>query len=270
MSLNLALGYTGLVNFGHVAFYGIGAYTSAILVMHGIPFIFSLICAVCISSVFGFILTFVTRRLKGDYLALVTLGFSFVIFSVFMNWTEVTRGPMGIPGIPRPDIFGFIIRDNLSYLFLTLIILALVSGFLYVLTRSRYGRLLEAIRDDSLGLEVFGKNIFRLKYQSMMISAAIAGIAGSLYAHYISYIDPSTFFLHDMVIILTIVIVGGLASLRGSFAASFIIILIPEFLRFFSFPASTIGQLRQILYAIALIGILMYRPKGFFGKIDLE
>lgn len=270
MSLNLALGYTGLVNLGHIAFYGIGAYTSAILVMHHVPFLLALVAAAGLSALAGFVLTFITRKLKGDYLALVTLGFTFMAFSVFINWTEVTRGPIGIPGIPRPDIFGFIIRDNISYFFFTLVVLLLIGGFLYLLTRSRYGRLLEAVRDDAMGLEVFGKNIFRLKYQSMMVSAAIAGIAGSLYAHYISYIDPSTFFLNDMVVILTIVIVGGLASIKGSFFAALIIILIPELLRFVSLPPSMIGQARQILYAVALIGILMYRPKGLFGKVDLE
>src|SRR5690606_39228756 len=113
-------------------------------------------------------------------------------------------------------------------------------------------------------------NTFRLKYQSMMISAYFAGIAGSLYAHYITYIDPSTFYLQDLILVMTIVIVGGLASLRGTLLAAFLIILIPEALRFVDMPSSIIGPGRQIIYALILIMILLYKPRGIDGKVELE
>ncbi|MCB9798890.1 branched-chain amino acid ABC transporter permease [Candidatus Nomurabacteria bacterium] len=270
-SLNLSLGYTGMINLGHIAFYGIGAYSSAILtIRHDFAFIPAIICGGLIASVFGWFLTVITSRLKGDYFALGTLGFAFVAYAVFLNWTSLTRGPLGIPGIPRPEIFGYVVRSTSDYLTFSLIVAAIVITFLWLLTRSRYGKLLEATRDDAVGLQMLGKNIFRLKYQSMMVAAFCAAIAGSLYGHYISFIDPSTFYLNDIVILLTIAIVGGLASLRGSIAAAIIIILLPEMLRFVNMPPSMIGPMRQILYALLLILILMFRPRGLFGKVDLE
>lgn len=270
VSLNLAIGYTGLINLGHIAFYGVGAYTSAILAMKGYPFLLSFVAAGILAAACGFVLTAITNRLKGDYFALATLGFGFVIYSLMLNWSQLTRGPLGIPGIPRPSFFGLKIATNLEYLIFAFVIMLVTAGFLYFLTRSRYGKLLEAVRDDAIGTQARGKNIFKLKYQSVMISAFFAGIAGSLYGHYISFIDPSTFFLNDIIIIVTIVIVGGLASVRGNMLGAFIIILLPEALRFVSLPPSMIGPMRQILYAVLLILILMYRPRGLFGRVDLE
>ena len=133
-----------------------------------------------------------------------------------------------------------------------------------------FGRLLEASRDDEVGLKVLGKNTFKLKAKAMIISAFFAGIAGSLFAHYISFIDPSSFYITDLILILTIVIAGGIASFKGSIVSTFIIILIPEGLRFFEMPSSILGPARQIIYALILLGILMIRPKGLFGRVDLE
>lgn len=270
MSLNLSVGFTGLLNMGHIAFFGIGAYASALLVMHGVPYIIAFILAGLISSVFGFILIFATKNLKGDYLALTTLGFSFVIYSVFLNWTDLTRGPLGIPGIPKPEFFGFIVNTKFEYLFFVFIVCLIIYLFLSRLTSSRYGRLLEAVRDDQIRLKTLGKNVFRLKIQSIMISSFCAGLAGSLFAHYISFIDPGSFFIYDLITIFTIVMVGGLASNKGTVIATFIILLIPEALRFVEMPSSIIGPMRQIIYALILIGILMYKPRGLFGKVDLE
>lgn len=270
VSLNLALGYTGMINLGHIAFYGIGAYASAMLTKAGWPFLGSIIVAALLAAVSSMLLTYITNRLKGDYFALGTLGFSFVVYAIMMNWVDLTRGPLGIAGIPKPEIFGVSIVQNSTYLIFALIVTVLVIVFLYILTRSRYGRLLEGVRDNAIGLSMLGKNVYKLKIQAMMISAALAAIAGSLYAHYITFIDPSTFYLHDLVIILTIVIVGGLASIKGSIVASIFILLIPELLRFLDIPPTAIGPLRQMLYAIILISILLFRPKGLFGKVDVD
>lgn len=270
VSLNVALGYTGMLNLGHIAFYGVGAYTSAILSLKGVSYLGAMVAGAALAMICGFFLTVITNRLKGDYFALGTLGFSFVAYAIFLNWIEVTRGPLGIPGIRRPNMFGWVVKTNVDYLWFVIIVAVLVVGFLYLLTRSRYGTLLQAVRDDAVGLSVLGKHVFRLKYQAMMISAFIAGIAGSLYAHYISFIDPSTFYLSDIVIVVTMVIVGGLASLRGSVLAAVIIIALPEMLRFVDLPPSMIGPVRQMMYAVLLIGILLFRPRGLFGKVDLR
>jgi len=270
MSLNLSIGYTGLLNLAHIAFFGIGAYTSALLTLAGVPWLISFLLAGVMAALCSFILIFVTKKLKGDYLAITTLGFAFVTYSVFLNWTDLTRGPLGIPGIPKPRIFGLAILSNQAYLILVVVIAVIIYLFLYRLVTSRFGRVLEGVRDNEIGLAVLGKNIFRLKYQSMMIAAFCAGLAGSLYAHYITYIDPSTFYLDDLILVITIVIVGGLASLRGTALATFIILLVPEALRFVALPSSILGPARRIIYALILIIILLYKPRGIDGKVDLE
>lgn len=270
-SLNLALGYTGLLNFGHVAFFGIGAYTSALLTkVSGWPFLVAFLVAGILASVFSFFLILATKKLKGDYLALATLGFSLVIYSFMLNLTRLTRGPLGIPGIPKPEILGLRFATNPLYLLLVVVVVIAVIFLLYRITNSRYGKLLEAVRDDAIGLAVYGKSVFRLKAQSMMLSAFFAGLAGSLYAHYITFIDPSSFYIHELILVVTIVLVGGLATLRGSVLATIVIIAIPEMLRFVDMPSSIIGPARQMIYALILIGIILWRPKGLLGKVDLE
>jgi len=269
-SLNLVVGYTGLLNFGHIAFFGIGAYTSALLTMRGVPYLLAVILGGLLAAACGALLMKITNKLHGDYLALATLGFSFVVYAILLNWEVVTRGALGIPGIKRPVFFGLEIASNWQYLIFVVIVTAFVILFLYRLTNSPYGKLLQAARDDDIGAMSFGKNVFQLKYQSMAVGAFLAGVAGSLYAHYISFIDPSTFFLTDLIIIFTIIIVGGLASLKGTVVAGIIIILIPELLRFLSLPSSMIGTLRNIFYALILLLILLFRPKGLFGKLESD
>jgi len=269
-SLNLTIGYGGLLNLGHVAFFGIGAYASTLLNMRGWPYLLGLLAAGCVAAVFGAILMLVSNRLKGDYLALATLGFNFVVYSVFLNWTGLTRGPLGIPGIPKPNIFGWMVNTNVEYLIFSGIVAVLVVLFLWVLTCSGFGRLIQAVRDNEVMAKVLGKNTFKIKTQSMATAAFFAGIAGSLYAHYITFIDPSSFALAEIILVITIVLVGGLATLKGSIWAVFLIILIPEALRFFSLPSSILGPMRQIIYALLLVLILVFRPRGLAGKVDLE
>jgi branched-chain amino acid transport system permease protein len=270
VSLQLAMGFSGLLNLGHIAFYCIGAYVSALLALSGWPFLLCFLAAGIIAMIFGFLLSFPTNKLKGDYLALATLGFSFVVYAIALNWISLTRGPLGLPGIPKPVLFGISFSDNFSFLILTATI-ALIS-FLIIkkIVSSPFGKALEATRDDELATRVLGKNTFKLKSIALAISAFFAGIAGSLYAHYITFIDPSSFTLLQLIPVLCIVIIGGLASLKGTAIATIILVLLPEPLRFIGFPSSIVGPARQILYALILLLILIYKPKGFFGKVELE
>jgi len=270
LSLQLALGYTGLINLGHIAFFAIGAYVSALLTLNGIPFIIAIILAGIISAFFGFLLSIPTNKLKGDYLALATLAFTFVVYAVTLNWTSLTRGPLGLPGIPKPSIFGLSFSSNLSFLILTLIIVLAVYFTIKRMVDSPFGKVLEATRDNELATKVLGKNTFKIKSIALATSAFFAGISGSLYAHYITYIGPSSFTIMQLIPILCIVIIGGLASLRGTIIATIILILLQEPLRFIGFPSSIVGPMRQIIYALILLLILIYRPKGFFGKVELE
>lgn len=270
VSLNLSIGYTGLINLGHVAFFGIGAYMSALLTLSGMPFVVAFISAGTTSAVFGFLLILTTNKLKGGYFAFATLSFSFVVYSALLNWTSLTKGPLGIAGIPKPNIGGFEFASNALYLLLVGGVVMIVLLLLWRLTSSPYGRLLEAVRDDEVALSMLGKNVFKLKAQSMMIATGLAGLAGSLFAHYITYIDPFSFTLSEIALILTVVMVGGLTSLRGSVVATVIILLIPEMLRFVAIPSSVVGPMRQIIYAMLLIAILIWWPQGLFGRVKLR
>jgi len=270
VSLQLAVGFAGLLNLGHIAFYAIGAYTSALLALAGYPFWFCFLAAGVVAMIFGFLLSIPTAKLKGDYLALATMGFSFVVYAVALNWTGLTKGPLGLPGIPKPNLFGFDFSANSNFLILTLIIGLLTYLLINRIVSSPFGKVLEAVRDDELAAKVLGKNTFKIKSCALGISAFFAGIAGSLYASYITFIDPSSFTVMQLVPVLAIVIIGGLGSLEGTIIASVILILLPEPLRFIGFPSSIVGPARQIIYALLLLLILIYKPKGFLGRIHLE
>ncbi|MFB6181407.1 MAG: branched-chain amino acid ABC transporter permease [Candidatus Magasanikbacteria bacterium] len=270
VSLNVTLGYTGIINLGHIAFFGVGAYTSAILtVKYGFSFLSAFLLAGVLAGISGLVLQKLINKLEGDYLALATLAFAFIVHAVFVNYKELTNGPLGIPGIPKPNLFGYKIVGNSMYLLFAFLVAAISIYIMYRLVNSRYGKLLEGVRDDMLGLQARGKDVYKLRYQSMAISAFFAGIAGSVFAHYLSYIDPTSFFIADIILVLSIVIVGGLASVRGSVVAAVVLVILPEALRFVDLPSSVIGPMRQIIYALVLLGILLYNPKGFYGKVEI-
>lgn len=270
LSLQLAMGYGGLLNLGHIAFFAIGAYVSALLTLHGSPFLLAFLLAGMLAALSGFLLSIPTNKLKGDYLALATMAFTFVVYAIVLNWTSLTRGPLGLPGIPKPSILGVGFSSNLSFLLLTTAVVLLTYFILERIVRSPFGKVLEATRDNELAIRVLGKNTFKMKSIALATSAFFAGIAGSLYAHYITYIDPSSFTLLQLIPILSIVIIGGLASLEGTIIATILLVLLPEPLRFIGFPSSIVGPMRQIIYALLLLLILIYRPRGFLGKVELE
>ncbi len=263
VSLNLAVGFTGLLNLGHVGFFGIGAYTSALLSLAGFPIWLSILCGALLAGIAGILLSIPTMRLKGDYLALATLGFSFILGSVARNWTDVTRGALGVPGIPK------IVRGNTEFLLIVFIIAAITYFVFWKISKSRFGKTCEAIRDDELAAKMLGKNTFAHKVSALGISAFFAGIGGALFAHYITFIDPSLFGLADLILLFSMLIVGGLASVKGSAIGTIVIFLLPEPLRFIGFPSSILGPAREIIFAVILLLILIYRPKGIFGKVDL-
>ena len=270
ISLQLAVGFTGLLNLGHISFYAIGAYASALLALAGFPFWLSILSAGILAMIFGFLLSLPINKIKGDYLALATMGFSFVVYAVLLNWTDLTNGPLGLPGIPKPNLFGFDFSQNSDFLMLALAIALISYLIIKLITKSPFGKVLEAIRDNELAAKILGKNTFKMKAYAMAMSAFFAGIAGSLYAHYITYIDPTSFSIMELIPVLSIVIIGGLASLEGTVIATIILILLPEPLRFIGFPSSIVGPARQIIYALFLLLILIFKPKGLYGRVKLE
>ena len=245
VSLNLVVGFTGLVSFSHAAFYGIGAYTTAILLTQsGVGFFLSVILGVLMSVLVSFLIGCVLSKFKDDYYVLCSFGFNTIIFAIFLNWQRVTQGPLGIPGISRPQLLGIDFANNFNFLILTLVFLALVYGTARFIVNSSFGRVLKAIREDEGAIQIFGYNTLYFKLSIFVIAAAMAASAGSLFASYITFVDPSSFVLFESVFILVIVIWGGLANLRGSIVGALFLILLPEILRFVGFPSDIAAQMR--------------------------
>lgn len=270
VSLNLVVGYTGLLSVAHAAFYGVGAYTTAIfLTKSDVGFFSSLILGIAIAVAVSFLIGVALSKFKGDYYALGTFGFNSITFAVFLNWQNLTGGSLGIPGISRPELFGTNFADNFNFLVLALIFLVLIYFTSRFITNSSFGRVLKAIREDETAIAIFGYNTLYFKLVIFVISAAMAAVAGSLFASYITFIDPSSFQLTESMFILAIIILGGLANLRGSILGALLLILLPEILRFVGFPSDIEAQMRQVVYGIILILLMLYRPQGLIGEYKL-
>lgn len=270
LSLNLVVGYTGLLSVTHAAFYGIGAYVTAILLTsYGMNFFLAVLISIVITAIISLLIGFVLSKFNDDYFAIGSFGFNVIIYSVLLNWQSLTRGPLGIPGIPRPSIFGFVFSENLSFLILSAVLTLLVYLVCQFITTSSFGRVLKAIREDEKAISVFGYRVLWYKLSIFVISAGIAAIAGSLFASYITFIDPSTFTLNESIFILAIIILGGLANNKGAVLGAVCLILLPEILRFVGFPDSVAAQMRQVVYGVILILLMLYRPQGLVGEYKL-
>ncbi|TRZ64903.1 MAG: branched-chain amino acid ABC transporter permease [Spirochaetia bacterium] len=274
ISLNLVVGYAGLLSVTQSAFYGIGAYATAILLTgYGVNFFLSVILGMLVAGVVSFAIGLVLSKFNGDYYALVSFGFNIIVFSIFLNWQELTRGPLGIPGISRPLLeignWKLEISSNLHFLILASLFLILVYFISRFIVNSSFGRVLKAIREDEKAIQVFGYRTSLYKSIIFVIGAMMAAIAGSLFASYITFIDPSSFTLNESIFILAIIILGGLANLRGSILGALFLILLPEILRFVGFPDSIAAQMRQVVYGVILVLLMLYRPQGLVGEYKL-
>ena len=266
LSLNLVVGLTGMFNLGHIAFFGIGAYCSALLAFQGIPVIACMFLGALLSGIIGYLIGIPTLKLKGDYLAIATLGLGESIRAVLNNWMGLTRGPMGLPGIPKPSIFSFQIVSVESYLIFVLIFFLLTYLIIEKLFRSPYGRVLKGIREDEFAAAALGKDVFRFKLQALFLGCFFAGMAGALYAHYISFIDPSSFTIYQTIFILIMVVLGGMGNNFGAILGALIIVSIPEVLRLFNLPGPVTGALKQLIFSILLLLLMLFRPRGLLGK----
>ena len=265
LSLNLEVGYTGLFNFGHVAFFGIGAYTSALLTLHQVPFEISLLCALAVAGLWGFFLSIPSLRLRGDYFGIATLGFGEIIRMVFQNEVWLTKGPMGLPGIPKPILFSIRFATLPQYLLLVIGFASVTFVFLRVILRSPFGRVLRAIREDEVATEALGKNVFRYRVKSFVIGSTFAGLAGTLWAHYITFISPGDFTLLETILVLLIVVMGGKGTEWGPVFGAIVLIFFQESLRFFRLPAEWtryLAPLQQMIFGGLLALLMIYRPDG--------
>jgi branched-chain amino acid transport system permease protein len=270
LSLNLVVGYTGLLSVTQAAFYGIGAYSTAILLTrYDINFFLTVLLGVLISGVISFLIGFVLSKFKDDFFALGSFGFNVIVWSVFLNWQSLTRGPLGIPGIDRPSLFGFSLTDNLTFLIFSGLVLLLIYLLSKYITESSFGRVLKAIREDEKVLQVFGYKTIWYKLSIFVIGAIFASVAGSLFATYITFIDPSTFTLNESIFILSIIILGGLSNNKGALLGAVCLIILPELLRFIGFPSDIAAQMRQLTYGVMLVVLMLYRPQGLWGEYKL-
>jgi len=271
LSLNLIVGYTGLPALGHIAFACVAAYVSALLALRlGITPWLGLPIGAVVAGLLGFIIGYPSRRLKGDYLALATFGLGLIVYAVAKNWVGLTRGPMGLPGIPRFNLFGWQISQVWAYLILVIVFVLITIFVINRIVKAPIGRVLRAIRDDEIAAQALGKDTQGHKLMVFVIGAFFAGIAGVLYAHYITFIDPSSFTVMESITVLLMVIFGGMASVPGSIVGAVILVMLPEALRFLGLPSSVAAQARQMLYGALLVILMIWRPRGLLGKYKLR
>ncbi|NIA31710.1 MAG: branched-chain amino acid ABC transporter permease, partial [Actinobacteria bacterium] len=267
ISLNLISGYTGLLSLAHAAFFGIGAYATALMWLYfQTGFWVNIWVGILFSIILGIIIAYPSLRIYDDYFAIATFGFQMIVFSIFNNWVGFTKGPLGIPGIPSPSIFGWEISSHWAYFLLSGFFAVLVYWLTQRLVNSPFGLVLKSIREDEIFTKAAGKNITKYKMLVFIIGGSMASIAGALYAHYISYIDPTSFTINESIFMISIVIIGGMASLRGSVLGAVILVILPELLRFIGLPNAVAANLRQIFYGALLVLFMMYRPRGFVGE----
>ena len=267
LSLNLLIGYSGIFSLAHAAIYGIGAYASALAALKlGLGFWGGMIVAAGVGAFASALVAIPSLRVAGDYYVVASFGLQVVVLAVFMNWTDLTNGHAGLPGIPRPSLFGWIIDQPFQYVFLAAAFAVLTWAICRRLTGSAFGRILQAIRDDEIAAQAMGKNVVLVKIVVACISSALGAMAGSLYAHYITYINPSSFALHESIFIATLVILGGSERLAGPVVGAFLLLAIPEALKFLAIPDTVAAPMRQIIYGALLVVFMLVRPEGILGR----
>ena len=263
-SLNLSAGFGGMISLAHAGFYGVGAYAGALLAVHyQVPFLVAVPAAMVLSGVLALVVATIALRTIDDYFIICTLGIQVVVFSLMNNWMSLTRGPLGIPGIPGISLFGVEVGSKWAFLLLTLVFVAAIFLFLKKLTGSSFGRVLRALSEDEIFTQSLGKNVYLSKVIAFTAGAMLAAIPGVLYAHYISYIDPTSFTIDESIFILSIVIIGGMRNLWGSVIAAAFLVFLPEILRFVGMPNAIAANMRQIIYGGILIAMMFRYSKGF-------
>ncbi|HPJ95524.1 MAG TPA: branched-chain amino acid ABC transporter permease, partial [Deltaproteobacteria bacterium] len=262
--LNIVVGLAGLLDLGYVAFYAVGAYCYALLNHHfGISFWMALPISALLATTFGVLLGFPVLRLRGDYLAIVTLGFGEIIRLILENWNEFSFGPSGIAGISRPSFFGMELSLQQHTIYLYFIVVVLVIFTIFVVSRlrnSRIGRAWIALREDEVACQAMGIDKTKTKLTAFALGATWAGFVGCIFAAKTTFINPASFTFMESAIILSIVVLGGMGSIVGVMLGAFVLILLPEYLRAFS-------EFRMLAFGAAMVIIMVFRPQGIISGI---
>jgi branched-chain amino acid transport system permease protein len=263
IGLNLILGYCGLVSFGHAAFFGVGAYTVGLLMLdRNWSYLPALGIGIVLSLIAGAIVGLTAWRVRGDYLALVTLGFASIATLVMDNWISLTRGPAGVAGIPLPTVFGHQLQPGRDIYFLCLVGMAIALAASALISRSYFGRALLTIKEDEIVARANGINVPAAKVAVFAIGAAIAGLAGALQAASLGYVGPASFNLDQSILMVEIVVVGGMASTWGPLIGSTILVAATEIFRF-----SPVW--RPAVFGLVMIVILIVRADGVASILGL-
>jgi branched-chain amino acid transport system permease protein len=264
LSLNLLLGYTGQLSLGHAAFFGIGAYTSALLALKlDWSFWLGLPAAALASGLAGFAIGRLALKLRGAYFVLVTISFAGVISLVSVNWMELTNGPLGLPGVPAPELPGLSFRAKHAYYYLVLI----AAGGSYLvchrLVHSRLGRAFLALRENEPLAESVGVDPTRTLVLAAVVSAALAGVAGSLYAHYTRFVSPEVFLFSYTVTMVIMVVAGGKGTLAGPVVGAVLFTVLPEALR-----EAVSWQWQMLAYGVLLVLLVFFLPRGIVPALQ--
>lgn len=267
VSLDLLIGYTGLFSIAQAALFGAGAYASALLAQTlGLGFFTGAAAAMLCGALISTLVAVPALRVSGDYLVLASFAVQVVLHGLYLNLDDLTGGPGGLRGIPRPELFGHRIDGSVEYLALYVAIGTVVLAVLRRIPNSPFGLLLQAVREDEIVPQALGKNVVALKVKAFVLSGAIAGLAGSLYAHYFTFVSPESFDVHVSIFVLSMVLIGGMGTLWGPILGAAVLIALPEALRFLPFSSGALGPLRQIVYGLILIAFCFLRPLGLVAR----
>lgn len=263
LGLNIVMGLCGQISLGHAAFWGIGAYTSGILLVKlQVPFIVALVAGGIMSAIFGVLLGIPSLKVRNVYLAITTIGFNFIVNAVMNNWITLTGGPDGLPNIPPPSFGPLTFRTMVGkYAVIVTILLLFVWGFSRF-KDSRVGRALQAIKDDELAASHSGINVHYYKVLAFTMSAFVTGVGGALYASFIEYISPDTFAFASSPVLLSMLLVGGIGSTWGPVIGAFLLEILSEGLRF-------LRDYYMAIYGLLVVIMALRMPQGLAGLFSM-
>ncbi len=259
LGFDLVLGYLGELSLGHAAFFGVGAYTTALLTRSfAVPFPADLVLAGLLTGVFGFLIGGPSLRLKGPYFAIVTFGFAEILRLLALNWTSVTRGPMGLPDVPHAHLGPYPINTELGYYYVVLALIGLAVLVTRRLLDSTVGHAFLAIRENEELASSAGIATFRLKVVGFVIGMVFTGMAGSVYARYVHFVDPTALSFYFTVTVVSMVILGGQGSIAGTILGALLLTLLPEYLR-------VAERARLVIFGAFLMLAIVFMPEGLRG-----
>ena len=269
LGLMLLAGFTGLFSLGHAAFLGVGAYTQAVMTNAGLPFPVALAAAAALSAAVGFVVGLPALRVKGIYLGMATLSFGFIVEEVMARWESVTGGNAGMH-IKPPNLFGWNLNSGTEFYFLCLVITVIATLGILNLLRSPTGRAFVAIRDSEISAQSIGIHLAHYKTLSFAISAALAGVAGALYAHKLQFISPDQFNILQSIDLLLMIVIGGVGSVHGAFLGAIFLITMPQVIALVKdYLPAAIGQapgLQGLVYGVVLVAFVLFEPLGLYGR----